>query len=127
MALRISFDPPVDDGFDDDRCRVIVDTGSFRGETRFRNRSPLELKNLAEELRKFPISGAVKFQAFDGLLKIRLEPMDELGHLRMQIWLAEEIDCNSVSIDASVTHSELQRFETELSDLISKDCGSATL
>ncbi|MXO95624.1 hypothetical protein GRI34_04215 [Erythrobacter aquimaris] len=127
MALQILFDPPVDDGFDDDRCLVIVDTGSFRGETRFRNRSPLELSKLAEELRRFPISDAVKFQAFDGLLKIRLEPRDELGHLRLQIWLAEEIDCNSVSIDANVTHSELQRFETELSNLISKNCGSANL
>ncbi|WP_100261214.1 hypothetical protein [Qipengyuania seohaensis] len=127
MALRISFDPPVDDGFDDDGCRLIVDTGSFRGEARYRNRLPMELNRLAEELRRFPISDVVEFQAFDGLFKIRVEPRDDLGHLRLQIWLAEEIDWNSVSIDASVTHSELQRFETELSNLISQGYGSATL
>ena len=125
--LQISFDPLVDDGFDDDRCHVIIDTGGFRGEARYRNRSPSEFKDLAAELGESPLKRVVQGEWFDGLLRLRIEPVDSLGSLRFQATLADEIDFNSVCVDVRTDYVALEKFAKELVGLIEKNSGVATL
>ena len=125
--LQLSFEPLVDDGFDDERCRVALDTGRFRGEVRYRNRSPSDFAELLIAVRQYPISTPISGEWFDGLFKLHIAPLDRRGNLRLQATIAEEIDFNSVSIDAGITYEALQVFARELAALIDKGVGIATL
>ena len=127
MALEISFDPHEDDGFDDDRCRVIIDTGRFRGETRYANRSPKEFAKLVDGLSAFPLRRSLQFSWFDDLLTMRIEPTDGRGGLRLQVALSEEINLNGVSIDTGTSYVALEKIANEVARLIQRDAGTATL
>ncbi len=127
MVLAISFDPPLNDEFDDDRCKVVVDIGTFRGETRYRNVSATEFDKLAKEVGQFPLPGKLEYEWFDGLLKLSIEQRGSLGQLNLSLTLAEEIDFNSVEIESIITYSELQRFSEELRHMIAQDQGTASL
>lgn len=125
--MQISFEPLVDDSFDDERCRVAIDTGRFRGEARYRNQSPSDFEELLIAVRQYPISKPLNGEWFDGLFKLQIEPIDRRGILRLQATVTEEIDSNSVSIDVGITYEALQRFARELAALIDKSVGTATL
>lgn len=127
MALLIAFEPSVDDGFDDYRCRISVENGSFCGETRFRNVSPESFAELVTELSRFPIEAVSENRFFGGLLRIRVEPVDHTGHLRLQVRLAQEYDLNLVEIEAPITYANLANFTGDMSRIIKSGEGQASL
>ena len=127
MGLVIHFDPPNNDGFDDHRCKITVEGPGFSGETRYRNIDVRAFALLARDTAEFPIVNRLAYEWFDGLLTFHLESLGSLGDLRLMLRMAEEIDRNEVTVDTRSTYAALQRFSSELSILIERGEGEASL
>lgn len=117
--------------FDRDDTEVmltaLLDTGEFRGRCCYWC-YPDEFTDLVAALSRYPLETGdpIDGQWYDGCISLRVQPIDTLGHLSVQVGLKEfGSHWNQCQSQFRANYADVDRFREQLERVIADGAGEA--